>query len=310
MQRLTGLIAATYTPSHSDPRRNDEAVEALAKRLPEDGVAGVFICGTTGEFASITTDECRRTCERWVQATRGDFPVVQHVGGTSLEDSQALAAHAQEVGADAIACIAPYFFRPASVEDLVEYCAAVAAAAPERPFYYYHLPALTGVSFPMAEFLRVARSRIPTLAGIKFSHWNLSDFLECIEFEDRRYNMLFGCDEMLLGGLATGCDGAVGTTYGFAAPLYRAILDAFAAGDIDSARRLQARSVEMINIFCRHGGHRAMKAVMKIVGIDCGSIRRPLAPISEEEFTVISAELAAIGFDEYRSGSLRQEEAR
>ena len=309
MQKLTGLIAATYTPMHDDGSLKLETVDILAERLVTDGVNGAFLCGTTGEFASLTLDERKRVCERWTSVRDGDFRIVPHVGGTSVPESRELAAHAQANGADAIACIAPFFFRPTTTEDLVAYCVDVASAAPDLPFYFYHLPALTGVLLPMAEFLRLGAESIPTLAGVKFSHVDLADFAECLSLDHRRFDVLFGCDEMLLAALAFGCAGAVGTTYGFAAPLFNSIIESFASGDLATARRLQTRCVEMVNIFVRLGGHRAMKATMKISGIDCGPVRSPMRPLTYDELTVLSAELAAIGFGEYRRDAVSDRSA-
>ncbi len=303
MPKLTGLIAATYTPMHADGRLALDKVDELAERLIADGVSGAFLCGTTGEFASLTAVERAAVCERWVAATAGRIAVIAHVGGTCAQQSKALASRAQMAGVDAIACIAPYFFKPRTVEDLVAYCAEVAAAAPEVPFYYYHLPALTDVDLPMVEFLRIGADRIPMLAGVKFSHNNLMDLAQCVALDDGRYDLLFGCDETLLSGLAFGCEGAVGTTYGFAAPLYHRIIDAFAAGDVATAQRLQLRSIEWVSIFVRFGGHRAMKAVMKLSGIDCGPVRPPLAPLSDEEYEELTNELTAAGFDEARASA-------
>ncbi len=300
MTKLTGLIAATYSPMNEDGSLRLEPIEALSEHLVRGGVTGAFLCGTTGEFSSLSVAERKAICERWASVRSKGFHIVQHVGGLSVEESRDLAAHAQTNGADAFSAIAPYFFKPSSVQDLVAYCKSVASAAPDLPFYYYHLPALTGVHLPMIEFLRLASSQIPNLAGIKFSHTDLADLAECQVFEGGRFDLLFGCDEILLAGLTFGCEGAVGSTYGFVAPLYQAIRSAFEDGDIKAARRLQTKSAELVSIFRRFGGHRAMKSVMKIVGIDCGPVRSPLCPLSDEEFTVFSAELAAFGFDDCR----------
>ncbi len=300
-RKLTGLIAAPYTPMRPDGSLALDTIDALAERLVADGVNGAFPCGTTGEFSSLTADERRSVCRRWVDAAAGtDLAIVAHVGGTSIAECRALAESAQSVGADAIACIAPYFFTPASTSDLVEFCAGVAAGAPELPFYFYHLPALSGVHLSVVEFLERSASVIPNLAGVKFSDTDLMELARCVALEGGRYNILFGCDEILLSGLAFGCDGAVGTTYAFAAPLYLRLLDAFAAGDWSTARELQLQSMSFIDVFLRYGGHRAMKAAMKLTGIDCGPVRRPLRPLERDEYDAMAKELERIGFSGVR----------
>src|SRR5437879_5075759 len=137
--RLTGLVAASFTAFNADGSLNLVPVERHAALLARNGVTGVFVCGTTGEGVSMKTAERMQCVRRWVDVARGTLKVIAHVGHHGLADSQALAAHAANARVDAIATVAPNVLRPATVEDLVEWCAAVASAAPRVPYYYYHI---------------------------------------------------------------------------------------------------------------------------------------------------------------------------
>ena len=298
---LSGLIAATYTPMHSDTSLNLDMVDRLAERYVHDGVTGVFICGATGEFASLSVAERISIAERWRAATADRLKLIVHVGGTCLSDCQHLAKHAAKIGADGISAIAPYFYKPATVEVLIDFCAQVTSAASHLPFYYYHLPPLSGVDFPMVDFLEQGAGRIPGLAGIKYSSTDLMDMGRCVNFDNGRFNILFGVDEMFLSALVLGSPGAVGTSYSFAAPLYNRIIEAFKSGDMETARQLQSRSMELIAIARRYGGHRAMKQIMKMIGLDCGPIRLPWRPLSVIEYDTIHTELQALSFWDYCS---------
>ena len=235
--KLTGLVAAPYTPLHADGRLNPDAVPAQAELLLKAGVRGAFVCGTTGECHSLSMGERREIAERWVRAAAGRMPVVVHVGHHCLPDAQALAEHAARVGADAVAALAPGYFKPQTVDDLVEFCAELASAAPALPFYFYHIPSMTGVTLSASEFLRRGAERIPNLAGVKFTHNDLMMLQECLAAEGARFDVVYGSDETLLAGLALGVRGAVGSTYNYAAPVYHEVLRAFAAGDLEAARR-------------------------------------------------------------------------
>jgi N-acetylneuraminate lyase len=291
MNRLTGLIAAAVTPFSADGRLRSDRIDLLAELYAESGVSGVFACGTTGESHSLTSAERREVAERWLAAAKGRFPVIVHVGHNSLPEAQSLARHASESGAAAIGAMAPFFFKPASVADLVEYCAAIAAAAPELPFYYYHIPGVTGVTFPAADFLRQAAGRIPNLAGAKFTHTNLLDFQDCMAVDGGRYDILFGHDEILLAGLALGAKGAIGSTYNFAAPVYLRMLKAFEAGDLAAARREQLQAALMVQVLLKHGGVAACKAILQLMGIDCGPVRPPLKTIAGPQLAALREEL-------------------
>lgn len=293
---LNGLVAAPFTAMHADGRLNLNLIARQAKSLVAQGVQGAFICGTTGEGASLTSEERMQVAERWMAATRGSLKVVVHVGQNSIGESRKLAAHAAEIGAHAVATIGSTFFRPASVEQLVAFCAQIASAAPKLPFYYYHMPAMTGVNLPMVEFLRLGAKRIPNLAGLKFTDENLMSYAQCVQFEHARFNILFGRDEILLAGLAMGAKGAVGSTYNYMAPVYHQLMQAFAAGDLTTARRWQQRSIDIIAVMARYGGLPAGKAMMKMVGLDCGPVRPPLRNLTAQELKAFERDLAQVGF--------------
>src|SRR2546429_672663 len=132
-QPLTGLIAAPYTAFHHDGRLNLTAIESQAASLAANGVAGAFVCGTTGEGVSLTVPERMQVAERWQQVAGSSLRVIVHVGHTCLDDARALAAHAEKIGAQGVGCLAPFFFKPANAADLTLFCAEVAAAAPALP---------------------------------------------------------------------------------------------------------------------------------------------------------------------------------
>ena len=134
-----------------------------------------------------------------------------------------------------------------------------------------------------AEFLEKGVQRIPTLRGIKFTSLDLMALQECLAACDGRFDVVFGCDENLLAALAFGCRGAVGSTYNYAAPLYRKIIEAFDRGDLATARSLQLESVRLVRVLIRFGVLRAGKAIVGMQGVPCGPVRPPLAALSDAQ---------------------------
>ena len=186
-----------------------------------------------------------------------------------------LAAHAQQIGADATSAVAPYYFKPNSIGVLVDCLAEIAGGAPKLPFYYYHIPELSGVHANMVELLQHAPARIPNFAGIKYTAPFVNEFQTLVVASAGRFDILFGRDEMLLSGLAGGATGAVGSTYNFAAPLYRRVMAAFERGDVEEAKRCQGQAVAMVNVLLSYRGHAGLKAAMGLRGLDCGPTRLP-----------------------------------
>jgi len=228
--RLSGLVAATFTPFRADGALDLDRIPSVIDHVIKQGAAGLYVCGSTGEGPLLTTAEREAVAAATVKAARGRVPVVIQVGHNSLADARALAAHAQQIGADAISATPPGYFKPDSVDNFIDCLIDITAGAPQLPFYLYHIPVISGVKFDMLEFLRAAEQRLPSLRGVKFSDPNLHEMLACIEYGGGRYEILFGVDEMLLGGLAFGARGAVGSTYNFAAPLYLKVIAALDRG--------------------------------------------------------------------------------
>ena len=300
--RLEGLVSAPFTPMFNDSSINYEMVDKLAASLIANDVTGAFVCGTTGESLSLTVPERKRLVECWKKYTGSDLKLIVHVGHTSVEAARELAAHAQSNGADAIACMAPCFFKPSRVEDLADFCEKVAAAAPGTPFYFYQIPCITGVSIPMYDFLSYASDKIPTLNGVKFTYEDLMDFARCVRLEAGRYDMLFGRDEMMLSGLAVGSLGSIGSTFNYTAPVYHKIRNAYDAGDMTLAQELQEKANAMIAVLIKHGGSPAVgKAFMKYIGLDCGGVRSPLQSLTDAQYQQLAADADAVGLREFAS---------
>jgi N-acetylneuraminate lyase len=268
-----------------------QRIAAVCDFVLGQGVDGLFLCGSTGEAPSLTNEERMQVASAYHRAAAGRVPVVVHVGHNSLADARTLAAHAEQMGADAIAVVPPSYFPLSSIEVLIECLRHIAEAAPDTPLYYYHIPSITGVDLSMIELLERAES-LPTLAGIKFSAPQFDQLAACVEYDAGSYNILFGCDELLLSGLMKGVDGAVGSTYNFMAPHYRRVIDAYQAGKMDAAKQHQAVATARVEEILRHGGHNAIKAAMGILGLDCGPPRLPWKPLSDGARSALKQELA------------------
>ena len=172
------LIAATYTPLKEDSSINLELIPTYSDFLQRNNVSGVFVNGTTGDFTSLTVDERKLIINEWATKRNENFTVINHVGHTSLKIAKELTIHSAEK-VDGISALPPFYFKPRSLQSLLDYCKEIAACAPNLPFYYYHIPILTGANFSMIEFLELADEQIPNLGGIKFSNNDIIGLRQC-----------------------------------------------------------------------------------------------------------------------------------
>jgi N-acetylneuraminate lyase len=292
--RLKGLIAAPFTPLTARGEIDFEKIPAYAKFLATRGVSGVFVCGTTGEGSSLTIEERKAVLESW-QAASGGMTVIAHVGHASVVEARNLASHAAETGVDAIAAMPSSRHLPDGPRELVDWCASICEGAPTMPFYYYHIPSVSGVTIPVRSMLDLAVRRLPNFAGVKFTHEDMLDFQICTHYGDGMLDVTFGRDEMLLAALIMGAQSAVGSTYNFLSPLFADLIAKFRAGDIAGAARRQFMATEALAVMIDAGGLPAIKAAMGLVGIDVGGTRLPMRTLSAGEIRNLKGELDRVG---------------
>ena len=152
----------------------------------------------------------------------------------------------------------------------------------------------------MAEFLVEADGRIPNLAGIKYTHNDLDDYQRCLKFNDGRYDILFGRDEILIDGLRLGAKGAVGSTYNFMNPLYSKIQKAFNDGDIAEAERLQGISVKAIKLIIESDRFfSALKTILGKFELDLGKVRKPNVDLTADKKDQLMNDLQETGAFEF-----------
>tara|TARA_Y100001980_G_C14556886_1_gene352401 strand:+ start:43084 stop:44010 length:927 start_codon:yes stop_codon:yes gene_type:complete len=300
---LTGLIAAPFTPMNPDGSVKPSLIPAYYRLLKQNGVKGAFVCGSTGEGASLTMSERKMIAEAWGACAANDdeFALIMFLGGNCLAESKELVLHAQANQFNAVSFTSPSYFKPSSVSLLAAMCEEVAGVVPDMPFYYYHIPVLTGVGFTMKSLLETVHGRIPNFTGIKYTHEDFMDFSSCIHFADGQYDMLWGRDESMLPSLSLGVKGVVGSTYNYIAPLYHQLMAAFDNNDLAEARRLQQVSIDLIGLLGKYGGMGTGKAYMKLVGLDCGEFRLPVSNMSETQFAAFEQDAKKLGFDQYAS---------
>ncbi|MBD9093892.1 MAG: N-acetylneuraminate lyase [Bacteroides oleiciplenus] len=298
MEKLVGLINAPFTPFYKDGEVNYEPIAAYADMLVKNGLKGVFINGSSGEGYMLTEEERMKLAERWVGVAPENFKVIVHVGSTCVKSSSRLAEHAQKIGAWGIGAMAPPFPKVNRVEELAKYCEKIACAAPELPFYFYHIPAFNGAYLSMLAFLETVDGRIPNFAGIKYTYESLYEYNQCRLYKNGKFDMLHGQDETILPCLAMGgAQGGIGGTTNYNGCNLVGIIDAWNAGDLEKARELQNFSQEVINVICRFRGNIVGgKRIMKLIGLDLGDNRIPFQNMTNEEESRMKAELDAIHF--------------
>ena len=297
IEKTKGLIAAPYTPLKKDGSLNPDAVKKYADLLIRNDVKGAFVCGSSGEGLSLTVEERKALAKQWVIHGKGKLKIIIHIGHTSIKESQELAAHASAIGASAIASIEPIYYLGAWMEDLVDYYRELSSAAPGLPFYSYYIPVLTRYQTDYVDFCKRAIEEIPDFVGVKYTNNNLFEFAQLIKRFGDKIDLLFGSDELLINAMASGAEGAVGSTYNFMPSLYNELMENFEKGRIEKARELQIISQNIINLMPENNGSIVFgKAIMNLLGIDCGPNRMPLKNLTDKQLSTLEKKLKDLDF--------------
>src|SRR5688500_16736146 len=266
---LRGALAAAVTPL-ADDRLDEEAFGPYVGFLADGGLDGLLALGTTGEGLLFAPAERRRTLELFVAASAGRLQVAAHCGAQTTADTVALAAHAVEAGADAVAVIGPPYFQ-LDERALLEHFVAAAAACAPAPFYVSEFEPAIGYAVPLA-VLHELRSRAPNLAGLKVSD---APFERFSPYLLEGLDVFVGPEALIFDGLAAGAAGAVsGLAAAFPERVAAVVRESTAAGAAELGE-LRA-SIE------RFPRHAALKYVLGVRGVRVREdVRRPLRRLTD-----------------------------
>jgi dihydrodipicolinate synthase/N-acetylneuraminate lyase len=271
---LRGAIAAAVTPLRDDGSTVDEdAFAPFVRFLSVGGVDGVLACGTTGEGILLSVDERKLAAERFVAERPGGFLVAVHAGAQTTDHTVALSTHAREIGADAVAVIAPPYF-PLDDDALFEHLRAAADASAPLPFYPYEFEARSGYPIPLAVVERL-RATTTNLAGLKVSD---RPFQNVRPYLIEGLDVFVGSEPLVLEGLGEGAAGAVsGLANAFPEIVAALVHDrSDEAGDrVETLRELLAPPMPFVS---------AMKEVLRARGVPVRpDVRRPLRALTPDE---------------------------
>lgn len=275
---FTGVCTALVTP-FLDGKVNYPMLERLLQRQLEAGITAVVIAGTTGESATLSDAE-KLSMIRRAKAFAGErMTVLAGTGSNDTEHTVALSRAAQDMGADGLLVVTPYYNKP-SPQGLLNHYRAVARAV-EIPVIAYNVPSRTGVDLT-AETCR-ALLGLPNLVGIKEASRDIRKYLSLLSRCGGDFTVWCGNDDLTVPALALGAKGVISVASNLIPEEMRALAEAALDGDFDTAADLQLRLLPLTEALFATTNPVPVKAAMKILGYDCGICRAPLAPLPEEQ---------------------------
>lgn len=279
MARFGGVVTAMVTPFDAEGRLDLDGARTLARWLVEQGNEGLVIAGTTGEAPVLTDDERLSLFAAVIEAVT--VPVIAGSGTNDTAHSVHLTHEAVALGAAGILAVCPYYNRPSQV-GIDAHLRAIADAAGATPVMVYDIPVRTGRKISTATLLGLARE-IPNVVALKDAAGNPGETARVIAEAPAGFEVYSGDDGLTLPLLAVGAVGVVGVATHWAAPDHRELLDAWSKGDVDTARRVNARLLES---FAFETGDDApnplpSKAMLRTLGLPAGQARLPMGVAPE-----------------------------
>ena len=272
---FTGACTALVTP-FSNGKVDYSMLRKLLHRQMAAGIHAVVLCGTTGEAPTLTDEEKLTIFQQAKEFTGDDCTIIAGTGSNSTQHALTLSRAAEEVGADALLVVSPYYNK-ATAEGLLAHYTAVAGAV-HIPVIAYNVPGRTGVDIPVEVYAQLAE--IPNIAGVKEASSDITKINRIRSACPGDFSVWSGNDSMIVPVMALGGQGVISVLSNLLPVETQAMAQAALDGDFDTAAALQIQLTPLIDLLFSEPNPIPVKAAMELLGLDCGSCRMPLTPFS------------------------------
>ena len=274
---FTGCGTALVTPFRGDQSLDEETLRRLVRRQIEAGIDFLVPCGTTGESPTLTHAEHLRVVEIALEEAKGRVPVLAGAGGYNTREVVALARELEEVGADGILSVTPYYNKP-TPEGLYQHYKAIASAI-DLPIIVYSIQGRTGINVEPATLARLAQ--IENIVGVKEASGNIAQMAAIVGLLPADFTVLCGDDPITIALMALGGRGVISVVSN-QIPAEMAQLAQFCLqGDFETARQIQRRFLALMNVNFVESNPIPVKAAMAMMGLLEPVYRLPLCPPAE-----------------------------
>lgn len=285
LSKYKGIIPAFYACYDEAGDISAERIKEFSNYLYEKGVKGLYVGGSSGECVYQNLEERKATLKYVADNVKGKLTLIAHVGAPSTRDSIALAKYAEELGYDALSAIPPIYF--SLPEPAIETYWTEIMDATELPFIIYNIPQTTGYNLSTTLLKKMMEN--DKLIGVKNSSMPVMDIERFKAAATKDFIVFNGPDEQYVAGRLIGADAGIGGTYAAMPELFLKAEEFFVAGNFTQAKNIQKEINDIIIALCSLNGsmYSAIKEIYKLRGMNIGSVRGPLAPVTGEDLQKI-----------------------
>ncbi len=286
-----GSYVAIATP-FKDDKLDEVGLRKNLKFLFENGSDGVVACATTGESPSLSEDEYERIIKICLEEAEGKVPVIAGAGTNSTSRTIKTAQKAQEIGANGLLIVTPYYNKPTQ-QGLYQHYKAVSSEA-DLPIIIYNVPGRTGVNILPQTVVRLARE-CKNIVGIKEASGNLDQVSELVAMLGDKFDILSGDDSLTLPMLAIGAKGVISVVANIFPREVAEMCRLFFQGEMEKSKELHLKMFPVVKALFIETNPIPIKKAMEMMGFAAGNPRLPLAPMSEENVAILRKRLIEYG---------------
>ncbi|WP_340820315.1 4-hydroxy-tetrahydrodipicolinate synthase [Methanolobus sp. WCC4] len=285
-----GVLPALVTPFSNDGSIDKESFRGVVDHVEEGGVSGVVVCGTTGESATLSTGEHKELINLCIDHAK--VPVVAGTGSNNTDEAVELTKHAADAGADGALIITPYYIKPNNA-GLIAHFKKIAESA-DIPIILYNVPSRTGQNMPLEVIMEL--SKVDNIVAIKEASGDLGKVSQILEQTmDEDFEVLSGEDGLTFPILAMGGSGVISVVANIVPEMMVEMYNAVNAGDLATARKLHFKMAPLIRALFTETNPIPVKRAVELMGLSAGTMRLPLAPLSEENSVTLENALRKLG---------------
>lgn len=273
-QRLRGSISPVITPFNEDGSIDFDSFEKIINWHIESGSHGISVTGTTGEPSSLTVEERVQVMEAAAKAINGRVPFVPGTGSTNHQETLYLTKKAQEIGADAVLVIVPYYNKP-SQHALFKHFKAVADSVPELPIILYNIPGRTATNLQIDTMVKL-KVACPNIIGVKESNKDFEHINRVLLKCGRDFNLYSGIELLCYPMLAIGGAGHISATANVVPDKVAEIYNAWRDGDVQRSLDLHYDLMELNDVLFKDTNPAPIKAALGMMGKIKPILRLPM----------------------------------
>lgn len=292
MSIFTGAGVAIVTPFNEDESINYDKLDQLIDYHCNNGTDSIIICGTTGESATMSEKEHMECVKFAIERTKGRLPIIAGTGSNCTRTAIDMSKEAASYGADGLLVVTPYYNK-ATQEGLVGHYTAVAKEA-KAPIIMYSVASRTGCNIEPATAARLIKE-VDNIVGIKEASGNISQVAKIMHLTDGKADLYSGNDDQIVPILSLGGKGVISVLSNVAPQETHDICAKFFEGDVKGSLELQLKAIPLIEqLFCEVNPIPVKKA-MKLMGMDCGPLRMPLAELTPQHEESLAKAMTEFG---------------